>query len=94
MGATTWNYFVRYEPDAETALQSLRQRIFNEGDYDSGIFDPDQIRVSLEQIVAQNPNLNLARQQMDEALARLEEFRRSTPQREKPSTIEELLEQR
>ncbi len=33
MGASSWSYFVPYQPDINKALQELRQRVFQEGDY-------------------------------------------------------------
>ena len=33
MGASGWSYFVPYQPDINKALQELRQKVFQEGDY-------------------------------------------------------------
>lgn len=95
MGATTWHYFTRYQADIGAALQSLRQQVFREDDYGSGIPEPNDMRAVLEELVAQSPNAGLARQQMEEAVARLEQLRRMMPSEPtKAATIEELLEQR
>jgi hypothetical protein len=33
MGASSWNYFVPYQPDLNAALQELRSKVFAEGRY-------------------------------------------------------------
>src|SRR5579859_6346410 len=33
MGASGWSYFIPYQEDIAQALQDLRQKIFEEGDY-------------------------------------------------------------
>ena len=37
MGATGWKYFVPYQADLEAALQQLREKVFAEGQYLSGV---------------------------------------------------------
>src|ERR1017187_5270217 len=37
MGATGWEYFVPYQADVSVALQRLREKVFAEGQYLSGI---------------------------------------------------------
>jgi hypothetical protein len=95
MGATTWNYFVPYEADAASALQRLRQQVFKEGKYGSGIPKTEDMRAMLEQMIAQGPNPDEARRRMDQALAKIEQLRHlMPPEPPKPATIEALLEQR
>jgi hypothetical protein len=95
MGATTWNYFVPYEADTEGALQRLRQQVFRDGKYGSGIPAPKEMKAAFEQLIAQSPNPELARQQMEQAMAQMEQLRHlMPPEQTKPDTIEELLEQR
>jgi hypothetical protein len=36
MGASSWRYYTPYRDDPEAALQELRQRVFDEGDYSMG----------------------------------------------------------
>lgn len=36
MGASGWRYYTPYRDDPEAALQELRQRVFDEGDYSIG----------------------------------------------------------
>jgi hypothetical protein len=36
MGASSWRYYTPYRDDPEAALQELRQRVFEEGDYSMG----------------------------------------------------------
>ncbi|MCM0673741.1 hypothetical protein NCC78_03320 [Micromonospora phytophila] len=33
MGASSWRYFVAYQPDLDTALNALREKVFADGDY-------------------------------------------------------------
>jgi hypothetical protein len=33
MGAEPWSYFVPFEPDVEAALEKLRKRVFDAGDF-------------------------------------------------------------
>jgi hypothetical protein len=33
MGASSWSYFVEYQPDLDQALDELRQKVFAEGKY-------------------------------------------------------------
>lgn len=33
MGASGWDYYVTYQPDLQAALDELRQRVFETGDY-------------------------------------------------------------
>lgn len=33
MGASSWDYYVPYQPDLGAALRELRRRVFEEGDY-------------------------------------------------------------
>jgi hypothetical protein len=33
VGASGWDYYVAYQPDLQTALNELRQRVFDSGDY-------------------------------------------------------------
>ncbi|WP_349880712.1 hypothetical protein ABIH81_14205 [Micromonospora sp. HUAS YX12] len=33
MGASGWNYFTAYQPDAQAALDELRRQVFEAGDY-------------------------------------------------------------
>jgi hypothetical protein len=33
MGASSWSYFVPYQPDVNAALRQLRQSVFEQGDY-------------------------------------------------------------
>lgn len=92
MGATTWNYFVRYEADTEAALQSLRRKVFEDGGYESGRVTPDQVRAAYEQLIAQSSNPAVARQQIEQVMEQLRPL--MPPEPPKAKTIEELLEQR
>src|SRR5690348_4643486 len=95
MGATGWHYFVPYDADTQTALQSLREKVFKEGTYGSGVLVPERMKAMLEQRLAETPNPALARQQMEEFMAKLTQLRqRMPPEPPKPATIDELLEQR
>jgi hypothetical protein len=93
MGATTWNYFTPYDK-VDAALQRLLQDVFKEGKYGSGILAPDDMRAMFEQVLALSPNPALARQQMEEAMARIEQLRDAIPPQPRAETIDELLEQR
>ena len=94
MGATTWNYFVRYEADAQAALQSLREKVFRDGEYESGVVTPDQIRSAYEYLIAHTADPALARQQFEQAMQQLRPLMPPEPsERPKAKTIEELLEQ-
>ena len=95
MGATGWNCFVPYEADAEAALQHLRQQVFKEGKYGTGILGPDRMKTVFEHLLARSPHPAQMRQQIEEAMARLAELRqRMPPEPPKPDTIDKLLEQR
>jgi len=92
MGATTWNYFVRYEADTEAALQSLREKVFEDGEYESGHVTPDRVRAAYEKEIAENPNAAAPWPQIEQIM---EQLRPLMPrERPKAKTIEELLEQR
>ena len=92
MGATTWNYFVRYEANTEAALQCLREKVFRDGEYESGRVTPDQVRAAYEQLIAQSSNPAVARQQIEQVMEQLRPL--MPPEPPKAKTIEELLEQR
>jgi hypothetical protein len=94
MGATTWSYFTPYDNNVDAALQRLRQEVFKDGKYGNGIPATDDMRAMFEQVIAQNPKPALARQQMEEAMARIEQLRDSIPPQPRAETIDELLEQR
>src|SRR5258708_4094082 len=95
MGATGWNYFAPYEIDAETVLQRLRQRVFKEGKYGSGILAPDQLKAVFEHVLARSPDAAQTRQQMEEAMSRLGQLRKQMPQEPpNPNTIKKLLKKR
>jgi hypothetical protein len=95
MGATGWNYFVPFEENVEAVLQRLRQQVFKEGKYGSDILAPDRMKAVFEQMLARSPNPEQTRKQMEEAMEKLAQLRqRMPPEPPKPSTIEELLEQR
>jgi hypothetical protein len=80
MGATGWSYFTPYQPDAEKALQTLREQIFKEGAYGkTHAFNSD--------VLATLPGLK----ETVEQLRILESERLGGPER-KFSSIEELLE--
>jgi len=40
MGATPWSYFVAYESDVEAALEKLRTRVFESGEYQGSEMNP------------------------------------------------------
>lgn len=92
MGATTWNYFARHQADIEGALQSLREKVFKDGSYESGVVTPDQVRAAYEQLLAKTSDPASARQQIEQIMQQLQPLMPSASP--KPKTIEELLEQR
>ena len=54
MGASEWSYFVLYQPDIQTALDTLRQQVFERGDYpfvDWGVDDIEDDDAYIDQEV-------------------------------------------
>lgn len=82
MGASSWAYFVPYQPNIEQALQELRQSVFESGAYYKA--SEFQERIARQLFAAgQLTNAQLAMQ--------LEEIADTV--RPKPKTIEELIDQ-
>lgn len=88
MGASGWSYFVPYQPDISQALQDLREKVFEEGDYFSvgDLFDmvQEDLKSELEFYKQDNPEI------YDEMLKNVQpllEIDATQP----PKTIEEVL---
>jgi hypothetical protein len=43
MGATTWDYFVRYDDDVDAALQRLREQTFRAGSYERFVVTDEEM---------------------------------------------------
>lgn len=48
MGAEPYDYTVPYEPDIQSALDKLRRRVFESGEYDGAEFDPPTPEAAFE----------------------------------------------
>ncbi len=48
MGAEPYDYTVPYEPDIQEALDRLRKRVFDSGDYNGAEFNPATPQAALE----------------------------------------------
>jgi hypothetical protein len=83
MGASAWAYFTPYEDDAETALQKLRARVFEQGEYLRRDWKPRDLR--LEDILPPDPCLT------PEDIEGFREALRAYHALEEPTTIERLL---
>jgi hypothetical protein len=84
MGASGWHYFTPFQEDIGQALEDLRQRVFESGEYGKR---RDVSRMSVKNLAAQPPATRLAYLKSQEAL---EAGSAHLPE---PQTIEEALEQ-
>ncbi len=61
MGASSWGYFVSFQPDVNNALQELRQKVFKEGGYfkpgewqrqlyEHGIVNQQELELALKEL--------------------------------------------
>ncbi|HVU31936.1 MAG TPA: hypothetical protein VHE61_00780 [Opitutaceae bacterium] len=94
MGASTWNYFVPYDGAPERALRQLREDVFRNEKYGDGIPSAGSMRTTLEELIAERPDAAEARDRLEAMIKKIEALRAQMPEMPKPSTIEELLEQR
>lgn len=90
MGASEWYYEVPYQPDVAAALQSLRDKVFAEGDYyrddssDEGEGESaDEVRARIRGVVGEID---------DESLEQIVSHQLARQKFGTPSSIDELLE--
>lgn len=96
MGASSWHYFVPYQPEIEKALQELREAVFKKGEYGEEYIDSVEI--------AEIENGEMAKkfshipveliEAYKEELQALQKMYPSPTKRRKPKTIAALLKQR
>lgn len=94
MGASTWNYFVPYDPDVRRALARLRESVFEKEQYGDGLPTADSVRQMFYRMAPQMPDLEDARKRLSDSIAAIEDLRAQLPKWPKASSIEELLIQR
>ena len=86
MGATGWQYYVRYQVDVDAALQELRRGVFQRGEYEKPMTEEEG-----EAVMA---NASPQLKKLYELATRWEKFDPPKPDRSSPPrTIEELVEQ-
>lgn len=78
MGASGWGYFVPYQADMQNALNDLRLRVFEKGEY----YTPGAF---LQMILDRLDSLS------EEERQRYEQLKQEYEQAPKPKTIEELI---
>ncbi len=67
MGAEPYDYTVPYEPDIQGALDKLRKRVFDSGDYNGAEFNPATPEAALEMTDADGTRSILDIQRISEA---------------------------
>ncbi len=94
MGASGWSYYTPYKEDRAQALQELRQRVFEEGDYQQGwLYEevPEEVFEELDEL--ELDDWNQAPQKLLETFAQILErkhIRADLPSA--PQTIDELVD--
>lgn len=68
MGASAWEYFTPYDSDISGALQALRTRVFDAGDYYREAVDPGAAEPTLDDMRALGPD-DLSGEDLEEFLA-------------------------